>query len=172
MVYTGRGDRGETDLGSGESVGKDSERLEAYGTVDELNSLLGLIASKSDRKKDEIENIQNQLHVLQSELADMASEHKIEEEDVEQLEHRCDRYQDEMPPTRNFIIAGGTEASSLLHLARSVSRRAERRIAVLRNEKYISSEVLAYINRLSDLFFLMARHENHLENVEEKNPDY
>lgn len=172
MVYTGRGDKGETDLGSGESVGKDSERLEAYGTIDELNSLLGVAASKSDRKKEEIEQIQNELHVLQSELADMKSDHKISEEDVERLEHRCDNYEKDLPPLRNFVIAGGTEAASKLHLARSVARRSERRIAALRNKKYIRPEVLTYINRLSDLLFLMARHENHMEGVEEKNPDY
>ncbi len=172
MVYTGRGDRGETDLGSGESVPKDSDRLEAYGTVDELNSLLGVVASKSDRKRDAIEEIQNELHILQAELADMNSEHKITAEDVERLEERCDEIQKEIPPQRNFIIAGGVEVASFLHLARSVTRRAERRIAALRNEKYIRPEVLTYINRLSDLFFLMARHENYLENVEEKNPDY
>jgi len=172
MVYTGRGDKGETDLGSGESVGKDSERLEAYGSVDELNSLLGVSASKSDDKREEIEQIQNELHVLQSELADMNSEHRITDEDVERLEKLCDSYQEELPPLRDFVIAGGTESASFLHLARSVARRAERRIAGLRNKKYINPEVLTYINRLSDLLFLMARHENYLEDVEEKNPSY
>lgn len=172
MVYTGRGDKGETDLGSGESVGKDSERLKAYGTVDELNSLLGVIASKSERKREGIEQIQNELHVLQAELADMNSEHTINDEDIERLEQRCDHLQEELPPLRDFVIAGGTEVASQLHLARSVARRAERHIAALRNEKYIRPEVLTYINRLSDLFFLMARHENNLEGVEEKNPDY
>ena len=172
MVYTGRGDKGRTDLGSGESIDKDSERLEAYGTIDELNSLLGLVASKSDRKRDEIESIQNELHILQAELADMDSEHRITEEDVERLEELCDKYQEECPPLRNFVIAGGVETASRLHLARSVARRAERRIAGLKNEKYIRPEVLTYVNRLSDLLFLMARHENFKEGVEEKSPDY
>ncbi len=172
MVYTGRGDKGETDLGSGESVGKDSERLEAYGTVDELNSLLGVVASKSERKREDIEAIQNELHILQAELADMNSEHRITEEDIDRLENECDSYQEELPHPGGFVISGGTETASYLHLARSVARRAERKIAALRNEKYIQPEVLTYINRLSDLFFLMARHENHVEGVEEKNPDY
>lgn len=172
MVYTGRGDKGETDLGSGESISKDSERLEAYGTIDELNSMLGVVASKSSRKGEEIEEIQNELHILQAELADMNSEHKITREDVERLEDRCDELQEELPPSRGFVIAGGTEAASFLQLARSVTRRAERRVAGLKEEKYIRPEVLTYVNRLSDLLFLMARHENHLEGVEEKNPDY
>ncbi len=172
MIYTGRGDKGETDLGSGESIDKDSRRLEAYGTVDELNSVIGVASSKSERKKDELEEIQNQLHVMQAELANMDSEHRITGEDVERLEELCDRYEEETPPTRNFVLAGGTEVASLLHLARSVTRRAERRVVELKEEKYLRPELLTYINRLSDLFFLMARHENHLEGVEEKNPDY
>lgn len=172
MVYTGRGDKGETDLGSGESVDKDSGRIEAYGTVDELNSLAGLAASKSQRKQDELEQIQNELHILQSELSNMNSEHRITKEDVERLEERCDYYQEGLPPLRDFVLAGGTEAASFLHLARSVARRAERRIVALKDEKYVRPEVLTYINRLSDLFFLMARHENYMEDVEEKNPDY
>lgn len=172
MVYTGRGDKGETDLGSGESVGKDSERLEAYGSVDELNSLLGVAASKCGRKRQEIEQIQNELHVLQAELADMNSDHRITGEDVERLETHCDKYQQQLPPLRDFVIAGGSETASFLHLSRSVARRTERKIAALRNEKYIRPEVLTYINRLSDLLFLMARHENSEEGVKEKNPDY
>lgn len=172
MVYTGRGDEGETDLGSGESIEKDSGRIEAYGTVDELNSLVGLIASKSPDKITEFEQIQNELHVLQSELANMNSEHRITEEDVERLEERCDAYQESLPPLRDFVLAGGTEIASLLHMARSVTRRAERRIVAAKNEKYVRPVVLTYINRLSDLFFLMARDENHRKDVEEKNPDY
>lgn len=172
MVYTGRGDEGETDLGSGESIEKDADRIEAYGTVDELNSLVGLIASKSPETISEFEQIQNELHVLQAELANMNSEHRITEEDVKRLENRCDSYQKELPPLRDFVLAGGTEVASLLHLARSVTRRAERRIVASKDEKYIRPVVLTYINRLSDLFFLMARGENYRNDVEEKNPDY
>ncbi|MFB6191570.1 MAG: cob(I)yrinic acid a,c-diamide adenosyltransferase [Candidatus Nanohaloarchaea archaeon] len=172
MVYTGRGDEGETDLGSGESIEKDAGRIEAYGTVDELNSVVGLVASKAPEKIEKFEHIQNELHILQAELANMNSEHRITEEDVERLEERCDELQHGLPPLRDFILSGGTEVASLLHLARSVTRRAERRIVALKEEKYIRPEVLTYINRLSDLFFLMARMENHEKGVEEKNPDY
>ena len=172
MVYTGRGDRGKTDLSSGERVSKSSERIAAYGTVDELNSLTGLIASKSDRKRDELEEIQNELHILQAELANMEPDTKITEENTQRLEHLCDKYQEECPPLRNFILSGGTEVASHMHHARSVCRRAERKVVELDEKQQIREEVLAYINRLSDLFFLMARHENHLEDVEEKPPKY
>lgn len=172
MVYTGRGDKGNTDLASGERVSKSSERIEAYGTVDELNSLVGLIASKSDRKSDELEEIQNELHILQAELADREPEKKITEENIDRLEDLCDGYQAELPPLRDFILAGGTEVASYFHMARSVARRAERKVVTLDREEELREPVLSYINRLSDLFFLMARHENHLEDVEEKNPDY
>ena len=172
MVYTGRGDRGKTDLASGERVSKDSERIEAYGTVDELNSVVGVAAAKSERKKEELEDIQNDLHVLQAELANREPEQKVEAGDVERLEELCDSYQDECPPLRDFVLAGGTEPASFLHLARSVSRRAERKIVKIDHKEGVREEVLAYINRLSDAFFMMARHENSEESVEEKNPEY
>lgn len=172
MVYTGRGDRGKTDLASGERVSKSSERIEAYGTIDELNSLTGLIASKSGRKQEELETIQNELHILQAELSNMDPEKKIGKNNIDRLEDLCDHYQNECPPLRDFIIAGGCETAAYLHNARSVARRAERKVVELENKEEIREEVLSYINRLSDLFFLMARHENFIEDVEEKNPEY
>lgn len=172
MVYTGKGDRGKTDLSSGERVSKSSERIEAYGTVDELNSLTGLIASKSERKREELEEIQNELHILQAELANMEPDTRITEDNTQRLEHLCDKYQDECTPLRSFILSGGTEVAAHIHHARSVCRRAERNIVTLDQKQQIREEVLAYINRLSDLFFLMARHENHLDDFEEKPPKY
>jgi len=172
MVYTGKGDRGKTDLSSGERVSKSSERIEAYGTVDELNSLTGLIASKSERKREELEEIQNELHILQAELANMEPDTRITEDNTQRLEHLCDKYQDECTPLRSFILSGGTEVAAHIHHTRSVCRRAERNIVVLDQKQQIREEVLAYINRLSDLFFLMARHENHLDGFEEKPPKY
>jgi cob(I)alamin adenosyltransferase len=172
MVYTGRGDRGRTDLSSGERVSKSSERIEAYGTVDELNSLVGVCRSFSGGKAEELEEIQNELHILQAELANREPETKVTEENIERLEDLCDRYQDECPPLRSFVLAGGTKSASQLHNARSVARRAERRIVRLDQDEELREEVLSYINRLSDLFFLMARHENMLEDVEEKSPKY
>lgn len=172
MVYTRRGDKGETDLASGERVSKSSKRIDAFGTVDELNSMAGLAASKTERKRDELEQVQNELHVLQAELADREPEKRISQENIDRLEEHCDHYQDECPPLRDFVLAGGTEAAATLHLTRSVARRAERKIVALDREEELRDPVLSYINRLSDLFFLMARHENHLEDVDEKNPDY
>ncbi|WP_414837945.1 cob(I)yrinic acid a,c-diamide adenosyltransferase [Candidatus Nanosalina sp. VS9-1] len=172
MVYTGRGDRGRTDLSSGERVSKSSERIEAYGTVDELNSLTGLCRSYTEEKEDELEEIQNELHILQAELANRDPDVKVSQENIDRLEDLCDRYQDKCPPLRKFILAGGCKSASHLHQARSVARRAERKIVRLDEREELREEVLAYINRLSDLFFLMARHENFLNDVDEKNPKY
>lgn len=172
MVYTGRGDRGRTDLSSGERVSKSSERIEAYGTVDELNSLIGVCRSFTDEKVEELEEIQNELHILQAELANREPDTKVTEENIDRLEDRCDFYQDECPPLTSFILAGGSKSAAQLHNARSVARRAERRIVRLDQDEELREEVLSYINRLSDLLFLMARHENHLIDVEEKNPKY
>jgi cob(I)alamin adenosyltransferase len=172
MVYTGRGDRGRTDLSSGERVSKSSERIEAYGTVDELNSLVGVCRSYTKEKEEELEEIQNELHILQAELANREPDTKVTQENIDRLEELCDHYQDECPPLRSFVLAGGTKSASHLHQARSTARRAERKIVQLDQEEELREEVLAYINRLSDLFFLMARHENFLNDVEEKSPRY
>ena len=172
MVYTGRGDRGRTDLSSGERVSKSSERIEAYGTVDELNSLVGVCRSFSEEKEEDLEEIQNELHILQAELANREPDTKVTEENTDRLEDLCDHYQEECPPLTSFVLAGGTKSAAQLHNARSVARRAERRIVRLDQDEELREEVLAYINRLSDLFFLMARHENYLNDVEEKNPKY
>jgi cob(I)alamin adenosyltransferase len=172
MVYTGRGDRGRTDLSSGERVSKSSERIEAYGTVDELNSLAGLCRAYTEEKKEGLEEIQNELHILQAELANREPDTKVTEENINRLEEKCDYYQGECPPLRSFVLAGGSKSASHLHHARSVARRAERKIVNLDESEELREEVLAYINRLSDLFFLMARHENFLQDIDEKNPKY
>lgn len=172
MVYTGRGDRGRTDLSSGERVSKSSERIVAYGTVDELNSLVGVCKSFTDEKKEDLEEVQNELHILQAELANREPETRVTQENIDRLEELCDRYQEECPPLRSFVLAGGCKSASHLHQTRSVARRAERKIVELDQGEELREEVLAYINRLSDLFFLMARHENFLNEVEEKSPKY
>lgn len=172
MVYTGRGDKGKTDLSSGERVSKSSVRIEAYGTLDELNSLVGICRNYTEDKAEELEKVQNQLHILQAELANRDPNEKIQEEQIGWLEGLCDHYQEECPPLRDFVLAGGAESAAHLHHARSVCRRAERRIVELEQKEEIRLEVLRYINRLSDLFFLMARHENNIQDIEEKNPEY
>lgn len=172
MVYTGRGDKGKTDLSSGERVSKASERIAAYGTLDELNSLLGICRNYSSDKEEELEKLQNHLHILQAELANRDPSEKVEEEDIDWVENLCDKYQEECPPLKDFVLAGGVESASHLHHARSVARRAERKIVALEQKEEIRLEVLSYINRLSDLLFLMARHENFLNDVDEKSPEY
>ncbi|MFB6204764.1 MAG: cob(I)yrinic acid a,c-diamide adenosyltransferase [Candidatus Nanohaloarchaea archaeon] len=172
MVYTRRGDEGRTDLFSGERVSKDSRRIEAIGNIDELNSLTGLAAVKAERKEEKLEKIQNDLHILQAELADRDHKKEISQENIDLLEDWIDAMRDESPEIRDFVLSGGAESAAYLDLARSVARRTERAVVALDSEEELRGEVLAYVNRLSDLFFVMARHENFLEDVEEKNPDY
>lgn len=171
MVYTGRGDEGNTDLASGERVSKSSERIDAYGTVDELNSLVGLIAAEVENGKS-LKEIQNELHIIQAELADMDPDKRVEEEEVERLEQRCDHYQSDTSMPNDFVLAGGSKGAAYFDLARSVARRAERKVVALHKKEELRQPLLSYINRLSDLFYLMARHTNHEKGVEEKNPDY
>jgi cob(I)alamin adenosyltransferase len=174
MVYTGRGDAGRTDLSSGERVSKSSERVEAYGTLDEANSIIGMARSKAQTGENErrLKQMQNHLHALQAEIACRSPDVFIEKEEVEYLEDVCDEVQSEIPPLTDFVLAGGCESGALLHHARSVTRRAERRIVELHGEEELRSPVLSYINRLSDALFLVARHENQKAGVEEENPSY
>jgi cob(I)alamin adenosyltransferase len=166
MTYTGRGDEGRTDLCSGERVSKDSATIEACGTVDELESVIGVCEAHSGK---DLSEIQNELHILEAELSNREPEVLISSENIERLEERCDRFQREIPPLRSFVLAGGSVAASHLDHARAVARRMERRIVEVDPQR---PEVLAYANRVSDLLFLMARHENHKQGVEESNPRY
>jgi cob(I)alamin adenosyltransferase len=177
MVYTGRGDAGRTDLSSGERVSKSSERVEAYGTLDEANSIIGMARNKAQTGENErrLKQMQNHLHALQAEIACRGPDVFIEKGEVEYLEDVCDKVQSEIPPLTDFVLAGGAggcESGALLHHARSVTRRAERRIVDLHGEEELRSPVLSYVNRLSDALFLMARHENQKAGVEEENPSY
>lgn len=170
MVYTRRGDEGDTDLASGERVSKSSERIEAYGTVDELNSIVGKAAAKTGQE--ELKEIQNELHIIQAELSNTNPDKKVQQEEVDRLENRCDNYQSKIKMPDGFVLAGGTEEAAEFDQARAICRRAERKIVALHKKEELRMPMLAYINRLSDLFFLMARHENQKQGVEEKNPDY
>lgn len=172
MVYTRRGDEGRTDLGSGERVSKNSKRVETYGTIDELNSLTGICRNYVDGNSEKLEQVQNQLHILQAELSNMNPDKIIESKHIKLLEDWIDSFQEECPPLKAFVLAGGCESASHLHHARSVARRAERRVVELDSEEELRTEVLEYVNRLSDLYFMMARYENHVNDVEEKNPSY
>ncbi|MBY0756173.1 cob(I)yrinic acid a,c-diamide adenosyltransferase [Clostridium sardiniense] len=165
-IYTKTGDKGTTALLGGSRVDKDSLRVEAYGTIDEVISLLGLAYAKSNSNelKEEINAIQKKLFTLGGELASDSKglgylKELVNEDDIKNLESLTDKYMEITGPIREFVIPGKNEASSVLHVARTVVRRAERRIATLAREEEIREEVRIYVNRLSDTLFAMARFE-------------
>ena len=165
-IYTRTGDRGETSLFGGKRVPKDALRIETYGTVDELNSLLGVIRSMKIAKSLDrvLERIQSDLFVLGADLASPAGENpkgsvapRIGVSNVTALEAVIDGFAPKLPPLKRFILPGGTLPASYFHLARSVCRRAERLAVRLARAESISPQILAYLNRLSDLLFILAR---------------
>jgi len=171
-IYTRTGDRGETGLVGGTRVSKDSIRVEAYGSVDELNSVLGLAKSfVTDTELDSLlRELQNDLFIAGADLAAVKSDQnvpRITSERILELERIIDRYEEELLPLKVFILPGGTNAGATLHFARAVARRAERRIVTLGNTDKINDQLIPYINRLSDLLFVLARVINHRQkNVE------
>jgi cob(I)alamin adenosyltransferase len=173
-IYTRTGDTGETSLFGGARVAKSDPRVETYGDVDELNAWLGLArASRVDAAIDpDIVQLQRDLFALGAQLADPADKIAprvtkaiIADSDVERLEAAIDRLEAELPPLRRFILAGGTPAGAALHVARTVCRRAERRMVAL--DPPVDPVLLRYVNRLSDLLFVMARFANHRGGVPE-----
>lgn len=168
-VYTRTGDDGSTGLAGNRRVPKDSARIESYGTVDELNSALGvaLAAGLDPRLAGPLSRVQNELFHLGSDLC-VPEEDKaalpvpvIEERHVRALETLLDELTDELGPLANFILPGGSQGAAQLHVARTVCRRAERHLVTLARQEAIGPHVLPYVNRLSDLLFVMARWENH-----------
>ena len=162
-IYTRGGDAGETSLGDGRRVPKTDPRIEAYGTVDELNSLLGVVVARECPRdiRDVLVRIQNELFDLGADLCvpleDERERLRIDPAQVERLEALCDLVNARLEPLKSFILPGGGEAASRLHVARTVCRRAER-AAVAQAEAEDSNPVaLAYLNRLSDLLFILAR---------------
>ena len=167
-IYTRTGDAGETSLFDGTRVGKDDARVDAYGEIDEANAWLGLArASALDAKlAEQVILIQRDLFAVGAQLADPAdkiaarvTKAVVGDAEVTRLEQLIDRLEDELPPLNRFILAGGTPAGAALHVARTVCRRAERRIVAL--QPPIDPVLIRYVNRLSDLLFVMARVENH-----------
>jgi cob(I)alamin adenosyltransferase len=171
-VYTRTGDGGETALVGGRRVAKDAPRIEAYGTIDELNAVIGLARvfnaeqlkkGKDRRWLDEVfRGIQNQLFDLGSELAtpeDAAYEgmHRVGEAEVTALEKLMDRCQKDLKPLKSFVLPGGGRVGGFLHQARTVCRRAERRVLALARSETVSPWPLRYVNRLSDLLFVLSR---------------
>jgi cob(I)alamin adenosyltransferase len=158
-IYTRTGDDGTTGLGDGSRVPKDSVRVEAYGTVDELNSVIGVLLAVPALPP----QVTACLTEVQHELFDMGGElcipgHRaITAEHVARLENALDGFNDPLPPLKEFILPGGGPAAAACHLARTVARRAERRVWTLAKTESVSPEVAQYLNRLSDLLFVLAR---------------
>ncbi len=175
-IYTRTGDQGTTRLANGEEVSKAATRVEAYGDIDELNSLIGLVIAHepSPSVAEILTSIQHHLFDVGGEIAaagmikDMVSEIMIV-----RLEEAIDRLNADLPPLKEFILPGGTSSAAELHLARTVCRRAERRTIALNQTEFVAPEIMKYLNRLSDLLFVMARYENHRSDNKEvywKNP--
>lgn len=160
-IYTKTGDKGETSLFNGERRSKDDIRIEAYGSVDELNAFLGLLCSKLN-DSDLIEvliSIQKNLFELGSMLANPTNTSKavIREENIEALESAIDNMNEYLPELKTFVLPGGNEQAGLAHVCRTVCRRAERRTITLTNEADILPITVKYLNRLSDYFFVLSR---------------
>jgi cob(I)alamin adenosyltransferase len=174
-IYTKTGDTGNTSLLGGKKVPKSDDKIAAYGDVDELNSFLGLLSDQSEITVE----IKNQFRIIQETLFTIGSRlavekdfkgfelPKISEAHTLQLETWIDIYTDELPELRNFILPGGHPVVSLCHVCRTVCRRAERSIIKLNPEEEIESEIITFINRLSDYFFVMSRKMAQLLNVRE-----
>jgi cob(I)alamin adenosyltransferase len=173
-IYTKTGDKGDTSLFGGQRVPKDALRIEAYGTVDELNSALGVVrADNANSGIDKIlGQIQNQLFNLGADLATPRANEKksikrIEPKEVHALEKFIDSLEPKLKPLRSFILPGGLPTAARLQLARTVCRRAERIVVRLSRNEDIGEHITVYLNRLSDLLFVLARYANHVANVPE-----
>lgn len=168
-IYTKTGDTGETSLFAGGRVPKSDLRVETYGTVDELNSYLGLARThKLNEKSDQwLETIQNDLFRVGSDLATPLTANadwlvRLGGEEVVPIEAAIDEMTEALPELKAFILPGGTPAAATLHVARTICRRAERLSVLLYTEQTINPHIIPYLNRLSDFLFTLARWENHL----------
>ena len=173
-IYSKKGDKGKTSLIGGKIVDKHNLSVDAYGTIDELNSFIGLLKDYVEDKKIKkvLHNIQLKLFSVGSILASAGDNNfsekvSIEKKDIEDIESNIDNMNDHLPKLKNFIIPGGHKISSYCHVCRSICRRAERKISGLNNQYQINPSILSYVNRLSDFFFVLSRHIKHSDNVEE-----
>ena len=157
-IYTRTGDKGETGLGDGSRVDKDSLRVEAYGTVDEVNSAVGLVlaAELPAPVRECLTRVQHELFDLGGELC-MPGYTLVPDSYVEGLEASLDAFNENLPPLKDFILPGGSEAAARCHVARTVARRAERRVISLSHNEAVNEASIRYLNRLSDLLFVIAR---------------
>ena len=169
-IYTKKGDDGKTELGDGNRIEKFSTRVEAYGTVDEVNSVIGTVTclNINTELKTALERIQNDLFDLGADLCLPESENetlayeplRVRKEQVSRLESEIDAMNKSIEPIKSFVLPGGTEIAANFHLCRTVCRRAERRVVKLMETEQINQEALIYLNRLSDWFFVAARKSN------------
>ncbi|WP_436935651.1 cob(I)yrinic acid a,c-diamide adenosyltransferase [Halovenus marina] len=176
-IYTGRGDEGLTDLRNMDRVSKASGRIEAYGSVDEVNALVGLARPTGyDDIDDQLREVQNHLHIVQADFANPDPEDddpQIRDEHVDRIESVIDSHEAELDPLEDFILPGGSEHGAQLHQARAVCRRAERRaVSFAAEEATANDAAIVYLNRLSDALFTLARVVNQREGVPEENPTY
>ncbi len=169
-IYTGRGDFGRTNLIGGKTVDKDHPRVQAYGSLDELNALIGCIKSELNREeKAEFQRISSELLTIQHHLYDIGTAladpdkklaNRLDRSTVKELEERIDYYDDQCPEITQFILAGGHPLSAMVQLARTVSRRCERQLVTVLKDEPIDSPGFSYVNRLSDYFFALGRYIN------------
>lgn len=175
-IYTRTGDQGQTSLVGGQRVPKTHARLEAYGTIDELNSAIGLLETYLTEASDRtfVIGIQNRLFSVASMLATDTSEegrqykHVVTQADVDEMEQAIDAAGEGLPGWRGFILPGGSRGAAVAHLCRTICRRAERRIYTLAAEVEVDALLLAYVNRLSDYLFVLAQKINHIAGISEK----
>ena len=176
-IYTRTGDTGETGLVGGQRVAKDAQRIEVYGTVDELNAFVGLVRisareTKLDQLKQILERVQHELFNLGSVLATLPedihpNQPRVNQETIDQLEREIDQFNRDLKPLRSFVLPGGSRICAELHVCRTICRRAERELVTLSHAEEIPREALLYLNRLSDAFFVWSRWVNFALGVEE-----
>lgn len=175
-IYTKTGDKGMTSLFGGERVWKDHLRIESYGSVDEINSFIGLALCEitDEDIRGTLKQIQNDLFVVGSDLASPKEKEsksfkipRVNHDYFEKIESEIDRFNDKLPELKHFILPGGTKGAALLHTARTICRRAERKVITLGKAEKIGDDIAIYLNRLSDFLFVLARYENHVS----KTPD-
>ncbi|WP_135806254.1 cob(I)yrinic acid a,c-diamide adenosyltransferase [Halorussus marinus] len=175
-IYTGRGDEGQTDLRDMSRVSKASPRIEAYGTVDELNALVGRIRPCGHGDVDEyLREVQNVLHVVQADFANPDPDEgdpAVRDEHVSTVEEWIDSFDEELEPLESFILPTGSKPGADLHHARTVCRRAERRAVALESAEDVNATAVTFLNRLSDALFVFARAVNQREGVPEESPTY
>jgi cob(I)alamin adenosyltransferase len=173
-IYTKTGDKGDTGLFGGGRVPKYSLRIEAYGTVDELNSFIGLASTEVKDTDVEalLEKIQSELFTVGSNLAapDIEKDKsriipKVTEEFIKDTENAIDKFEEKLEPLKNFILPGGSKGAALLHVCRTICRRAERKVVELKSKEIVNDNIVIFLNRLSDLFFVLARHENKISGI-------